>query len=71
VLAVSNAGPDLSQAVIAQLFKPYWRATSRAGDEGLGLGLYIVDQIARGHDGAIGVTSTDGRITFTFSMPAA
>jgi signal transduction histidine kinase len=71
VLAVSNAGPDLSQAIIAQLFKPYWRATSRAGDEGLGLGLYIVDQIARGHDGAIGVTSTDGRITFTFSMPAA
>lgn len=71
VLAVSNAGPDLSQAVIDQLFKPYWRATSRAGDEGLGLGLYIVDQIARGHDGAIGVTSTDGRITFTFSMPAA
>jgi signal transduction histidine kinase len=71
VLAVSNAGPDLSQAVIDQLFKPYWRATSRTGDEGLGLGLYIVDQIARGHDGAIGVTSTDGRITFTFSMPAA
>ena len=71
VLAVSNAGPDLSQAVIDQLFKPYWRATSRAGEEGLGLGLYIVDQIARGHDGAIGVTSTDGRITFTFSMPAA
>ena len=71
VLEVSNAGPDLSPAIIAQLFKPYWRATSRAGDEGLGLGLYIVDQIARGHDGAIGVTSTDGRIAFTFSMPAA
>jgi len=71
VLEVSNAGPDLSPAIIDQLFKPYWRATSRAGDEGLGLGLYIVDQIARGHDGAIGATSNDGRIAFTFSMPAA
>ncbi|MEW7849757.1 GAF domain-containing sensor histidine kinase [Massilia aurea] len=70
VLDVSNAGPDLAPAIIDQLFKPYWRATSRAGDEGLGLGLYIVDQIARGHDGAIGVTSQDGHVTFTFSMPA-
>lgn len=70
MLAVGNAGPDLPPAIIDQLFKPYWRATSRAGDEGLGLGLYIVDQIARGHDGAIGVTSGDGRTTFTFSMPA-
>jgi signal transduction histidine kinase len=71
VLDVSNAAPDLTPAIIGQLFKPYWRATSRPGDEGLGLGLYIVDQIARGHGGAIGVTSTDGRITFTFRMPTA
>ena len=35
------------------------------------LGLYIVDQTARDPDGAIGVTSTDERITFTFRIPAA
>lgn len=71
VLEVSNAGAPLDPAVIAQLFNPYWRATSRAGDEGLGLGLYIVDQIARGHGGAIGVASEGGRTTFKFSMPVA
>jgi len=71
VLEVSNAGSPLGPAVIAQLFKPYWRATSRPGDEGLGLGLYIVDQIARGHGGTISVTSDAGRTTFRFSMPAA
>lgn len=71
VLVVGNHGPDLDAATLKQLFKPYWRAVSRVGDDGLGLGLYIVDQIARAHGGAIGVASRDGRTTFTFSMPAA
>jgi hypothetical protein len=71
VLQVSNEGPELSAGTIAQLFKPYWRASSRPGSEGLGLGLYIVDQIATGHGGAIRVTSEAGRTTFTFSMPTS
>lgn len=71
VLEVSNTGPQLGPDIIDQLFKPYWRAISRPGDEGLGLGLYIVDQIARGHGGALGVVSEGGHTTFTFSMPVA
>ncbi len=71
VLEVRNEGPDLSPDVIAQLFKPYWRARSRSRDDGLGLGLYIVDQIAQGHGGTIGVRSGANRTTFTFSMPVA
>lgn len=70
-LRVTNGGPDLSPAVIAQLLKPYWRASSRPGSEGLGLGLYIVDQIARGHGGSIEVCSSVGSTSFTFTMPAA
>jgi len=69
-LTVGNDGEDLSPDVIGQLFKPYWRAISRTGDDGLGLGLYIVDQIARGHHGSIGVTSHGGHTTFTFTMAA-
>jgi len=68
VLSVSNEGQDLPPEVIAQLFKPYWRATSRPGSEGLGLGLYIVDQIARAHGGKIDVRSNAGRTTFTFTL---
>lgn len=71
MLEVANGGPDLGAGVIAQLFKPYWRAVSSAGADGLGLGLYIVDQIARGHGGTIDVTSGGGRTAFTFAMPAA
>lgn len=70
-LRVTNGGPDLSPAMIDQLLKPYWRAASRPGSEGLGLGLYIVDQIARGHGGAIAVGSSAGSTSFTFTMPAA
>ena len=68
VLSVSNEGQELPPEVIAQLFKPYWRATSRPGSEGLGLGLYIVDQIARAHGGKIDVTSSAGRTAFTFTL---
>ena len=68
VLSVSNEGQDLPPEVIAQLFKPYWRAASRPGSEGLGLGLYIVDQIARAHGGKIDVTSSAGRTAFTFTL---
>ncbi len=70
VLEVSNGGPDLSPAVMSHLFKPYWRAISRTGNDGLGLGLYIVDQIVRAHRGTICVASRDGTTTFTFVMPA-
>lgn len=70
VLEVSNGGPNLSANVIAHLFKPYWRAISRSGDDGLGLGLYIVDQIVRAHAGSIHVASRDGTTSFTFIMPA-
>lgn len=71
VLAVANQGGELPQSVIDQLFKPYWRAASRSGSEGLGLGLYIVDQIARAHGGAIEVRSHGGTTTFAFRLQDA
>lgn len=71
VLTVSNEGQELPQELIGQLFKPYWRAASRPGSEGLGLGLYIVDQIARAHGGRIEVISRAGRTLFTFVLDAS
>lgn len=68
VLTVSNEGAELPQEVIDQLFKPYWRAAARPGSEGLGLGLYIVDQIARAHGGRIDVVSAKGRTSFTLTL---
>jgi len=53
---------------IAALFDPYRRATSSRG--GVGLGLYIVDQIARAHGGSVLVTSSEEQgTTFVVRIP--
>lgn len=69
IMEVGNRGPALSAELIAQLFKPFWRAPSSGPHEGLGLGLYIVSEIARAHGGRMDVSTQDGLVCFTFSMP--
>jgi signal transduction histidine kinase len=69
-LAVTSAGPALPKDVRAQLFKPYWRASDTARD-GLGLGLFIVSEIARSHGGTITVESQDNANRFVYRAPQA
>jgi signal transduction histidine kinase len=68
-MSVTNDGDALPPHVTQQLFKPFWRSPSSTPHEGLGLGLYIVAEIARAHGGTVDVTSLDGKVAFTFSMP--
>jgi signal transduction histidine kinase len=67
-LSIANRGPAISQATIDQLFKPFWRASSHAPNEGLGLGLFIVAEIARSHGGTLAVASSADGTRFTFSL---
>ncbi|MES2316760.1 MAG: ATP-binding protein [Pseudomonadota bacterium] len=67
-LTIANQGPAMSQATIAQLFKPFWRASSHAANEGLGLGLFIVAEIARSHGGKLDVDSSAQATRFTFRL---
>jgi signal transduction histidine kinase len=68
LLAVHNGGAPIPPGKLATLFDPYRRATSSQG--GVGLGLYIVDQIARAHGGSVDVTSTaEAGTTFTVRLP--
>ena len=69
MLAVNNPGEPIPPERLAQLFRPYWREVS-SPQSGLGLGLYIANEIAASHGGTMQATSTseDGT-TFTFSMP--
>lgn len=69
-LAVTSAGPALPEEVRAQLFKPYWRA-SHTAREGLGLGLFIVAEIARSHGGTVTVESRDDVNRFVYRAPQA
>jgi signal transduction histidine kinase len=69
-LSVTNSGPDIPESELGKLFDPYFRGARGAG-EGLGLGLYIVAEIARAHGGAIKVISGDRITSFVFSMPSS
>lgn len=68
-IAVHNGGEPIPPGKLDSLFDPYRRATSSRG--GVGLGLYIVDQIARAHGGSVHVASTaEAGTTFTIRLPA-
>jgi signal transduction histidine kinase len=67
-IAVTNGGPAIPAEKLKQLFKPYFRGTPSASQEGLGLGLFIVAEIARSHGGEIDVTSDANGTCFQFVL---
>lgn len=72
VLEVANDGPPIPAERIPTLFKPFQpgRTTDRSLSRGLGLGLYIADQIVRAHEGSIEVRSSVGTGTaFCVRLP--
>ncbi len=68
-LVVHNDGPMPADALL-RIFEPF-----RSGDapaEGLGLGLYVVREMARAHGGDVSVESSGATgTTFTVKIPAA
>ena len=69
-LRIHNHGRPIPPAALVTLFDPYTRAGGREG--GVGLGLYIVDQIARNHGGSVAVESSpEAGTTFTVRLPRA
>lgn len=69
-ITVANAGPAIPEAAMKHLFQPFLRAAVRNSRQGLGLGLFIVSEIARAHGGTIAVSSSDAETVFTFRMPS-
>ncbi|WP_283646334.1 GAF domain-containing sensor histidine kinase [Marinovum algicola] len=67
-IAVTNAGPAVSDDFAQKLFEPFRRAAGSGGD-GLGLGLYIASAIATAHNGHLEVKSGEGEVTFSFRLP--
>lgn len=69
VIAISNGGDPIPADVRDHLFEPFFRGVARASRNGLGLGLYIANEVAKAHDGRIDVSSTEEETRFTFRMP--
>ncbi|MCS4248895.1 MULTISPECIES: GAF domain-containing sensor histidine kinase [unclassified Pseudomonas] len=70
-LTVKNAG-QINEQALPRLFQPYSRPIIDTPQAGLGLGLYIVKQIADAHGGELSVTTSEQHGTvFSFSLPIA
>ncbi|MBP0485147.1 GAF domain-containing sensor histidine kinase [Sagittula salina] len=67
-LSVANSGARIPDDMMPNLFLPFERSNDRPSREGLGLGLFIASEIAKGHGGTLSVTSDDDRTVFTFEM---
>ncbi|MGZ6142150.1 MAG: sensor histidine kinase [Myxococcales bacterium] len=65
-LKVHNGGPAIPADLLPELFQPF----HRHAPGGLGLGLYIVAQIAAAHGGSVSAESSEGSgTTFTLQLP--
>lgn len=68
-LSVEDRGPGVAEADRARIFTPYVRANSGWKGQSLGLGLYIVSEIVRAHNGTIQLDSKPGCTRFTVILP--
>ncbi|MBA1203329.1 GAF domain-containing sensor histidine kinase [Pseudomonas capeferrum] len=70
ILGVHNLGDAIDPHTMAQLFLPFSRPLDSKPQQGLGLGLYIANQIALAHGGHMEVMSTlEAGTLFSFRLP--
>jgi signal transduction histidine kinase len=73
MLEIGNRGAPIEPAILDRIFDPLTRgedthAVSRPR-ESLGLGLYIVREIAKAHGGEVGVRSDENETVFFVRLP--
>ena len=69
-IEVADTGPGIPADVLARIFRPFERGSTRAG--GSGLGLATVKRLAESHGGRVGVTTDVGRgSVFSVRLPRA
>lgn len=72
VVEVHNEGCPISAELLPTIFDPFRRGRGGVHHDGngIGLGLFIADQIVRAHGGTISVrSSADEGTTFSFTLP--
>jgi signal transduction histidine kinase len=71
VLSVCDHGPGIAESERERLFSPFHRPAGRSDGGGTGLGLALVQQIARRHCGEVVYRPCDDRAScFSVTMPA-
>ena len=71
ILTVVNDGGEISREQAEHLFDRFYRLDEARSSEGqhYGLGLSIARAITEKHGGSIGVTSHEGKVRFTVTLP--
>jgi signal transduction histidine kinase len=72
-LEVTNSGPGIDASALSQIFDPLKRGSAQGDSHdargGLGLGLFIVREIAAAHGGEAEVRSEGAETTFAVRLP--
>ena len=67
---VEDTGPGIPEEELAKLFQRFYRGGAASGAEGVGVGLYLVRQIAQGQGGYVKAFSRPGRgAKFSLFLP--
>lgn len=69
-IQVRDTGPGIPEEEQAKVFQRFYRGLAHQSEEGVGLGLYLVREIARGQGGYVKVASRRGQgCTFSLYLP--
>src|SRR6266496_2472333 len=72
MLSVSDTGMGIHPDELPHIFERFYRGQRAAGITGSGIGLAVVAELVRAHDGRLDVTSTPGQGTkITVTLPRA
>ena len=70
-ISVSDFGVGIRQEDVEKIFQRYYRVALQKNQPGLGLGLYITQNIMNAHGSTLKVTSEPGKgSVFSFTLPA-
>jgi two-component system sensor histidine kinase BaeS len=70
LLTVADTGVGITPDQLPHIFERFWRGTNPMQAAGSGIGLAVVAELVRAHDGEIEVSSTPGEGTeFVVSLP--
>ena len=72
LLRVRDTGAGIPAADLPHVFERFWRGSSAAGTRGSGVGLAVVQELVRAHDGTVRAESSPGQgATFTVELRQA
>jgi len=69
ILTITNEGPSIAPEVLSTIFDPFVQGAPAIRPGGLGLGLFIAQQIVSAHGGSITVASAPEATTFRVWLP--